>query len=128
MQVEGTVSQVDLSGLATYQDLLDKWRAENGHVDITTAWLTSGSIIFDGKGGLDLDDQHRPHGKLDASFAGFEKAFRHLDVDPAVLNAGQALAGVLSSGTGRLELPVTISEGYLAIGPVRTGVEVPPLY
>src|SRR5437763_13074522 len=115
------ISQVDLTGMASYQDVLDKWHAANGRLDIATAWLTSGSIIFDGKGGIDLDDQHRPHGKLDASFAGFEKAFRCLDVDPAVLNAGQALASVLSGGTGRLNLPVTVTDGYLTIGPIRTG-------
>jgi hypothetical protein len=132
MVVEGTISQVDLSSAATLQDFLDKWRAAKGHLDIKTAWLTSGSIIFDAKGGLDLDDQHRPKGKLDASFGGFEKAFRSLDIDPALLNAGHALSALLngsrSSGTGRLELPVTFSEGVVSIGQLRTPIELAPLY
>ncbi len=132
MQVRGTISQVDLRGAEPLQDFLENWRAANGHVDITTEWLTSGHIIFDAKGGFDLDGQHRVKGKLDASFAGFDKAFRQLGVDPALITAGQALSGLLgggqSGGTGRLNLPLTFSEGFLSIGPVRTQIQIPPLY
>jgi hypothetical protein len=132
MQVGGTISQVDFRGAETVQDFLEKWRSANGHVDITTAWLTSGHIIFDATGGLDLDGQHRVTGKLDASFAGLDKAFRQLGVDPALISAGQVLSGLLGGrqggGTGRMNLPVTFSEGFVSIGPVRTPIQIPPLY
>jgi len=132
MQVGGTISQVDLRGAETLQDFLENWRAANGHVDLTTGWLTSGQIIFDGKGGLDLDGQHRVKGKLDASFVGLDKAFRELGVDPALITAGQVLAGLLGGGqgasAGRMNLPLTFSEGFLSIGPVRTQIKIPPLY
>jgi len=132
IQVGGTITQVDLRGAETLQDFLENWRAANGHVDLTTAWLTSGHIIFDGRGGLDLDGQHRVKGKLDASFAGLDKAFRQLGVDPALITAGQVLSGLLGGGqrggTGRLNLPLTFSEGFLSIGPVRTQIQIPPLY
>jgi hypothetical protein len=132
MQVRGTISQVDLRGAETLQDFLENWRSANGHVDITTAWLTSGHIILDAKGGLDLDGQHRMKGKLDARFAGLDKAFRRLGVDPALLTAGQVLAGLLGGGkgggAGRMNLPLTFSEGFLSIGPVRTPIQIPPLY
>ncbi|MGH6830268.1 MAG: DUF2125 domain-containing protein, partial [Methylocella sp.] len=90
--------------------------------------LTSGHTVFDAKGGFDLDGQHRMQGKLDASFAGLDKAFRHLGVDPALITAGQVLSGLLGGGTGRLNLPLTFSEGFLSIGPVRTQIQIPPLY
>jgi hypothetical protein len=132
LDLEATVSQVDFSGAPSIEDALDKWRAANGQLDVTAAWLTSGSIIFDAKGGLNLDEQHRPQGKLDASFGGFEKAFRNLNVDPALLKAGEALSGLLNgshdSGTGRLNLPVTLADGALTIGQVRTPIEIAPLY
>lgn len=131
-QVGGTISQVDLRGAETLQDFLENWRSANGHVDITTAWLTSGHIIFDAKGGLDLDGQHRLNGKLDASFAGLDKAFRQLGVDPALITAGQVLSGLLGGGqgggAGRMKLPLTFSGGFLSIGPVRTRIQIPPLY
>jgi hypothetical protein len=132
LQVGGRISQVDLRGAETLRDFLENWRSANGHVDITTAWLTSGHIIFDAKGGLDLDGQHRVNGKLDASFAGLDKAFRQLGVDPVLITAGQVLSGLLGGGqgggTGRLNLPLTFSEGFLSIGPVRTQIQIPPLY
>ena len=132
IQVGGTISQVDLRGAETLRDYLENWRSANGHVDITTAWLTSGHIVFDANGGLDLDGQHRVKGKLNASFAGLDKAFRHLGVDPALITAGQVLAGLLGGGQrggkGRLNLPLTFSEGFLSIGPVRTQIQIPPLY
>jgi hypothetical protein len=131
MQVGGTISQVDLRGAGTLQEFLENWRSANGHVDITTGRLTSGHIIFDATGSLDLDGQHRVNGKLDASFTGLEKAFRQLGVDPALITAGQVLSGLLGGGrggTGRMNLPLTFSEGFLSIGPVRTQIRVPPLY
>jgi hypothetical protein len=55
-----------------------------------------------------------------------------LGVDPALITAGQVLAGLFGGGhggdTGRLNLPVTFSEGFLSIGPVRTQIQIPPLY
>jgi hypothetical protein len=133
MEVRGTISQVDLRGAETLRDFLENWRRANGHVDITTGWLTSGHIIFDAKGSFDLDGQHRVQGKVDASFAGLDKAFRKLGVDPALIAAGDVLSGLLGGGqrgggTGRMNLPLTISKGFLSIGPVRTRIQIPPLY
>jgi hypothetical protein len=132
MQVGGTISQVDLRGAETLQDFLENWRSANGHVDLTTASLTSGHMIFDARGGLDLDGQHRVKGKLDASFAGLDKTFRQLGVDPALITAGRIMSGLLGGGqgggTGRMNLPLTFSEGFLSIGPVRTQIQIPPLY
>ncbi|MGH6936423.1 MAG: DUF2125 domain-containing protein [Methylocella sp.] len=132
MRVGGTISQVDLRGVETLRDFFENWRSANGHVDITTGRLTSGPIIFDAKGGLGLDDQHRVKGKLDASFAGLDEIFRQLGVDPALITAGQVLSGLLGAsqggGTGRMNLPLTISNGRLSIGPVHTQIQIPPLY
>jgi hypothetical protein len=132
MQAGGTISQVDLRGAETLQDLLENWRSANGHVDITTARLTSGQIVFDAKGSLNLDGQHRVKGKLDASFGGLDKAFRRLGIDPTVLTAAQFLSGLVGGsqgrGKGRINLPLTLSEGFLSIGPVRTQIQIPPLY
>lgn len=132
MNLRGTISQVDLRGAETFQDILENWRSANGHVEITAGSLTSGPMIFDAKGGLDLDEEHRVNGKLDASFKGLDKALRHLGVDPALIMAGHVLSGLLGGGqrggSGRINLPLTFSEGFLSIGPVRTQIQIPPLY
>jgi hypothetical protein len=131
MQFGGTISQAGIGGAQSVPDFFEKWRSANGHVDITTGRLTSGGILLEAKGGLDLDDQHRIKGKLDASFAGFQKAFRQLNIDPGLIAAGQLLSGLLGKSSeipGRLNLPVTFSGGFVSIGPVRTTIQIPPLY
>jgi hypothetical protein len=132
VEVRGTTSQVDFRGVETLQDFLENWRSANGHVDITSGRLTSGRMIFDAKGGLDLDGEHRVKGKLDANFVGLDRALRRLGVDPALITAGQVLSGLLGAGqgggTGRMNLPLSISKGRLSIGPVRTQIQIPPLY
>lgn len=128
MHVEGTVSQVNPGGAATLQEAIEKWRTDNGRVEIGTAWLTSGSMIFDAKGNLGLDSARRIDGKLDASFGGLEKAFSHMGLDPGLLKAGQVMAGVLSHGTDRVSLPVTFADGNVAIGGFPTNLQIPPLY
>ena len=130
----GVISQADITGVQTLTDFLEKWRTANGRVDITSARLKSGTISFNATGSLDLDDQHRVKGKLDTEFGGLDKALRHLNVDPALLTVGQVLSGILGNGgnqgatAGRLKLPLTVSDGRVSIGPVRTSIEVPPLY
>jgi hypothetical protein len=128
---EGTISQANFGGAETLAGFLEPWRSANGRVDVASARLTSGGTLFEAKGGLDLDDQHRVKGKLDAEFAGFDKAFRQLNINPGVVAAGQILSGLLGKGSsvpGRMNLPVSFSGGFLSIGPVRTSIQIPPLY
>lgn len=131
IQLGGTISQARVGGAQSLPDFFEKWRSASGRVDITTGRLTSGGILLEAKGDLNLDDQHRVRGKLDASFAGFEKAFRQLNIDPGLVTAGHFLSGLLGKGSdvpGRLNLPVTFSEGFLSVGPIHTPIQIPPLY
>jgi hypothetical protein len=129
----GTISQAELGRAGTFSEFLEKWRSANGHIDVSTARLKSGGASFEATGGFDLDEQHRVKGRLDAAFAGFGKAFRQLNIDPGLVAAGQALSGVLGGRgaggiPGRFNLPVSFSGGFLSIGPVRTSIQLPPLY
>jgi hypothetical protein len=128
MQFEATMTPGVPSGAASFADRLEKWRAANGKLDVTFASLTSGPVDFNAKGGLGLDSEHRIAGKLDGHFAGLEKAFRNLNLAPAIPNLGQAVSGFLGGGKDGLKLPVIFSGGFLQIGPVRTGIAIPPLY
>ncbi len=131
LQFGGTVSQAEVGRAKSLTEFLEQWRLAKGRVDISTVRFTSGGTLLEATGGLDLDDQHRVKGKLDASFAGFDKAFHQLNLDPGLLTAGRVLSGLLGKGgnePGRLNLPVTFSEGFLSLGPLRTSIQIPPLY
>ncbi len=130
--IAGVISQADTTNVHTVTEFLEKWRAANGRIDITTARLRSGTIAFDATGQLDLDTEHRVEGKLETEFGGLDKALHHLNVDPALLTAGQVLSGILGGSqgatAGRVKFPLTVSDGRVSIGPVRTSIEIPPLY
>ncbi|MBO0733680.1 MAG: DUF2125 domain-containing protein [Methylocapsa sp.] len=126
-QFEATIEPFVPSG-PTLAEALEKWRAASGRLDVTFASLTGGPVAFDARGGLGIDGEHRVEGKLDAHFAGLAKALRRLDVDPDLLSAGQIISGLLGDSSEGLKLPVTFADGFLRIGPVRTGIAIPPLY
>jgi hypothetical protein len=130
LQFEATMTPGIPHGAATLAETLEKWRAANGRFDVTFASLTSGPVDFNAKGGLGIDGEHHVEGKLDANCTGLDKALEHLGVDPALVAAGQLVAGLLGRGrdAGHLKLRLSFSDGFLSIGPVRTPVELPPLY
>jgi hypothetical protein len=129
LQFEATMTPGIPSGTATLAETLEKWRAANGRFDVTFASLTSGPVDFNAKGGLGIDGEHHVEGKLDATFAGLDKALEHLGVDPALVTAGQLVAGLLGrQDDSPLKLRLSFSDGFFSIGPVRTQIELPPLY
>ena len=128
LQFEATMTPGVPNGAASFADTLEKWRTADGKLEVTFASLTSGPVDFNAKGSLALDSEHRIAGKLDGHFAGLEKALRHLDLAPALPSLGPALSGFLGGGKDELKLPVIFSDGFLRIGPLRTGIAIPPLY
>jgi len=128
LQFEATMTPGVPNGAGSFADALEKWRMANGKLDVTFASLTSGPVDFNAKGGLGLDSEHRIAGKLDGHFAGLEKALQNLNLAPAIPSLGPALSGFLGGGNGGLKLPVIFSGGFLQIGPLRTGIAIPPIY
>jgi hypothetical protein len=126
LQFEATMTPGIPHGAATLAETLEKWRAANGRFDVTFASLTSGPVDFNAKGSLGIDGEHHVEGKLDASCTGLDQALEHLGVDPSLVAAGQLVAGLL--GRNPLKLHLSFADGFLSIGPVRTPIELPPLY
>jgi hypothetical protein len=134
---EGTITRADFGGSAPIEDQIERWRTSNGHIDVKAARFSSGARKFEAQGGLDLDDAHRVRGQLDAEIADFDQILQQLGVDPVIISAGSALADMLRNksqtdgsrhGLSRLHVPLTISDGHLSVGPVRTSIQFPPLY
>jgi hypothetical protein len=134
---EGTITRADFGGMSPIEDQIERWRTSNGHIDVTSARFASGTRKFEAQGGLDLDSEHRVRGQLDAEISGLDPILKQLGVDPVILSAGAALADLLGGkpqgdgaghGVTRLHVPLAVSDGYLAVGPVRTSIRLPPLY
>ncbi len=134
---EGTITRADFGGTAPIVDQIERWRLSNGHIDVKSASFTSGTRKLEAQGGLDLDEMHRPRGQLDAEISDFDLILQQLGVDPVILSAGASLADLLGGkraadgsrrGLSRMHVPLAVSDGYLSVGPVRTSIQVPPLY
>jgi hypothetical protein len=133
----GTATQINYANAGKLEDRVEGWRAAGGKIDLKTLRLKSGSSTFEAHGGLDLDAEHRVRGDLDAVISGLEPVLRQLGVDPGIITAGSLVTNLLGqrargetegSSGARLPLPVSIADGWLSIGPIRTQVHFSPLY
>ncbi len=132
--IDGAISSVGGAGAGKLADRMERWRQEDGLLDLKTVRLTSGASKFGASGILNLDEAHRPRGKIDAAFEGIDPTLRRLGVDPQIIAAGSLLTRFLRDapgkpgGGGAMRLPLRFSEGFVSIGPVRTPLRLPPLY
>jgi len=131
----GTVTQADFINPGKLEDRLERWRVAGGKIDVKTLRLVSGTSTLEAHGGLDLDDEHRIRGNLNASITGLEPFLQQLGVDPGLIAAGSLVTNFLgkraqgeTGGGAHLPLPVTIANGWMSIGPIRTQVHFEPLY
>ncbi len=97
--------------------------------------MNRGGASVTANGVIGLDDQHRPHGKLDASFVGLEPILQRYGISGDVAALG-SLIGTLFGGAhpakaaapGALNLPISLGNGRLGVGPITTAVKLAPLY
>ena len=107
--------------MATAAESAQRWRADRGHLDIDDAALAWGPLAVTGAATLTLDPALQPvlTGRLAATglFAGLDRL-----VATGALTASGALAarGMLTilaapSGTGPVELPITVQNGTVSL-------------
>jgi len=97
---------------------LERWRVAGGALRVAGASFTKGTLKGGASGELQLDELHRVVGRLDTSLEGAEPLLSRLNLPPA------ALAFLKLSG-GKLRLPVTMTNGRMAIGPVAVARMIP---
>jgi hypothetical protein len=97
---------------------LERWRLAGGALRVTAANVTKGSLNAGASGELQLDELHRVLGRLDTSVEGAEALLPRLGLPPT------ALAFLKLSG-GKLRLPITLSNGRIAVGPVSVARLIP---
>jgi hypothetical protein len=131
----GDVTQASLDPSKTLVQTLDQWRVAGGHVDFTKLTVSRGETQIEAKGPLTLSPTHQLQGRLDTKCIGYETVLQRLGVDPALITAGSLIASLLGgskedekSGTQPLHIPVGFNSGRLSVGPVRTSIQLPPLY
>jgi len=130
-ETSGTINALDLGGKATPIERLEDWRASDGTVRINNFLFIKGPIKIAAEGDVSLDPQHRPAGKIDVSMIGMEPLLAALHVPTQMLGFTALLGGKPVGhldGQGKsIDLPVTLHDGNISIGPA-TVARLAPLY
>lgn len=132
-------ADADGQGLLTPAPLpvrLEAWRRAGGMLNISELKLGKGAATMEATGRLGLDGAHRPQGRLDMVATGVEPLLQRFGVPTAAVAIGSVLSGLLGGAKaraeappeGELKLPLTLQNGRVTIGPVRTPFSVLPLY
>jgi hypothetical protein len=131
--VDGTITKLDVSSPDPFVKRIERWRMDGGRVELRPLRLTSGNAKLEAQGGLDLDQERRPRGELDAALSGLDPILSRLGVDPGLLTAGALLTSLLGDSRRKgdaeaTNLQLRVADGWISIGPMRTPLRVPPLY
>ncbi len=97
---------------------IERWRLAGGALHVAAANLAKGSFKASVAGELQLDEMHRVLGRLDTSVEGAEALVSRLGLPPAA-------ASFLKMSGGKLRLPLVMSNGRMAIGPISVARLIP---
>lgn len=133
---KGSVTKTDLDPRLTPAQNLARWQAAGGKVHLASLTLARGSTKFQARGSFAINAAHHIDGHFDTKSSGLEPVLQHYGIDPSLVSVGTFLSNLLSGHssdaspqkTAELRLPVDIEDGRLAVGPIRTTVQLPPVY
>ena len=130
----GRLDKARADGARSPEEAMEAWRRAGGHIDLDASRLTRGVSQVTATGSLRLDDAHRPQGRLDAQVVGMEPILRRYGISGDLAGV-TSLIGSLFGGRaqaltqpGALALPISLANGHVAVGPIRTPIMLPPLY
>ena len=124
------VAQVTHSGFFGNSplDQLERWRADGGVLTILDASATYGSSNIALAGAFHLDELHRPAGKADVRFndgATLANLLRSMSNGAFAFGVGSSRPG----GAQRpVQVPVSLTNGRVFVGPIDTRLKTYPLY
>ena len=131
----GRLDRADVGDARTPDEAIEHWRRAGGQIALDASRITRAGAKVSATGTLALDAAHRPKGKLDAQFVGLEPILARYGISGNLAAAGSLLSSLFGGGKpaaptepGALALPISLRNGKLGVGPIDTGVALPPLY
>lgn len=125
----------DLDSRSLDASALAAWRDGGGTVEVTSLELHWGSLRLSAGGTMALDGNLQPVGSFAARIAGLEEFITALETDGFLSRNDAAVARITlavltrasdDGGPPRVQIPVTLQERVLRLGPVAL-FEVPPI-
>jgi hypothetical protein len=136
-KADGRITQASFDLALLPAETMEHWRSKGGRIDFSTLSISQGETRVSAHGTLALDAGHRPQGRLDTESVGIEPLLRRYGINPSLATAGMLLSSLLGGGNSPaaepnspagLRLPLRLDNGAVIIGPVQTGIHLPPLY
>ena len=131
--LSGRLDQARADDARSPEEAMERWRLAGGHVDLDASRVTRGPSQITATGVLRLDEAHRPQGRLDAQFVGLEPILSRYGISGNLAGVSSLLGSLFGGHAqprtpGALALPINLTNGRVAVGPIRTPIAVPPLY
>lgn len=114
---------------------LTAWRDGGGTVEIASIELRWGPVQIDANGTLALDDHLQPVGSFATRIAGLEQLIGAMETGGVLSPSNAAIARITLSilsrgsqdgGPDYAEIPITLQEGILRLGPIAL-IQFPPI-
>ena len=136
LHLVGTLDRAVGIDARTPEEAMERWRQAGGRIALQPSRLTRGSAFVAASGALGLDLLHRPQGRLAAQFVGVEPILQRYGISGNLAAAGSLLTSLFGGGLprdqpavpGGLSLPISLQNGRVGIGPIRTPIVLSPLY
>lgn len=117
---------------------LESWRQANGVLTVQATRLSKGPVQIEASGRLEIDDERRLAGMLNTRTAGAGSLLQQF----GLAGGRTAISGILGGLLGGkdetaqkkpdkqvfLPMPLTLRDGFVWVGPIRTKVRLLPLY
>jgi hypothetical protein len=141
IELQATVTQGEAFGRGSRSEQLERWRAQDGLVDLVLLSLVKGKQRLEAKGRLAIDPTHRPVGLINASAAGLDEVIRRETARMGgrretfgglVAESLDVLAKRRQADDGKPGLlplpPLRIGNGKVSLGPLPLPIVLDPLY
>ena len=135
VMMQARMRNVPVTHAASPVEFARDWMAAGGTLAVSDLKVKWGPLDMDATGEVTLDEQGRPAGRFDAEIADYEGLVSALVKAGRIpqKNARMALAGLglisqfQGNKSGRVRVPVVMSEGKLYLGPVPVAT-LDPVY
>lgn len=131
----GRLTQASAGDARTPEQALEQWRRNGGNLALSSLDVSRAGAAVHADGTLGLDEEHRPKGKLDASFKGLGPILSRYGINGDVAALGSLIGTFFGTSRptraappGSLNLPIVLGGGRVGIGPITTAVKLAPLY
>ncbi len=128
-QIAAEAANPEFEAQSSWLSTLDEWQRNQGRIMVTTASLAKGSLRIEGNGLLALDSERRLSGAVNGRAAGLEPLLKSSGFRTGSLPMDAMIRGMLArEPKNGVPIALSFKDGRVYLGPLRTNIQLHPLY